>query len=217
MDVAVHDQIAVRVCDRAQHVEEQAHAGIHAELVSIAVFVDGLALDVFENEIGLARRGQPRIDQFGDLRMSEFAENRSLALESLGACLLEQRKMDELDGHPALEPAVAALGQPDRSHAAPADQVQDPIVGDQLAFARPGQRWLFLSCDRAGGHLRGRRFKKISGSPVRSQQRFHFIEQRGISSTGLKEECIASRRINLQRRLQQLIHTFPKFGFHGSH
>ena len=43
--VAVHDEVGVRVRDRREHVEEQIHAAVDGKLVHVAVAVDGLAVD----------------------------------------------------------------------------------------------------------------------------------------------------------------------------
>ena len=48
------DQVRVRVRDRLQDVEEEADARLDAEYAFVAIAVDGLAVDVLEDEIRLA-------------------------------------------------------------------------------------------------------------------------------------------------------------------
>jgi hypothetical protein len=55
LEVAVHDQVRVRVGDRGCHVQEQAHPLADAETAPVAVCVDRLAVHVLEHEIGLTR------------------------------------------------------------------------------------------------------------------------------------------------------------------
>jgi hypothetical protein len=85
LKVAVHNQVRVRIGDRLQDVEKQPDTGLDTQSLLIAVAVDVVALDMLENEIGLSGVRYPRIDQFGDIRVRQSAENDAFALESLFA------------------------------------------------------------------------------------------------------------------------------------
>ena len=56
LDVAMDDQVGVRMRDRREHVEEQPHARRDVEPALVALVVDALALDVLEHQVRLARR-----------------------------------------------------------------------------------------------------------------------------------------------------------------
>jgi len=47
------DQVGVRVGYGLQHVEEQSNPRLNVKLMAVAVAVDVVALNVFEDEIGL--------------------------------------------------------------------------------------------------------------------------------------------------------------------
>ena len=54
LDIPVHDQVGVRVNHGLEHVEKQAKTSLDTERVFVAVTVDGLTIDVLEDQIGLA-------------------------------------------------------------------------------------------------------------------------------------------------------------------
>ncbi len=79
LDVAVDDQVRVRVRDRLEHVEEEARRGPRRpERSAVAVRVDRLALDVLEDEVRLARAGDAGVEQAGDVRVGEPREDVAL-------------------------------------------------------------------------------------------------------------------------------------------
>ena len=53
LEVAVHDQVGMRMGNRVQHVKEEADARFHIQRVLVAVSVDVLAFDIFQDEIRL--------------------------------------------------------------------------------------------------------------------------------------------------------------------
>ena len=91
-------------------------------VVLVAVAVDGLTVDVLEDEIRLARRRHARIDEARDVRVRDPGEDVAFAPEPLLAGAAHQRDVQQLDRRAPLEAAVAALGQPDAAHPALADE-----------------------------------------------------------------------------------------------
>ncbi len=61
--IAMHDQVGVRVRHRRQHIEEQAHAARDRQPPFVAVHVNVIALDELEHEVGLAGIGDAGVDQ----------------------------------------------------------------------------------------------------------------------------------------------------------
>ena len=122
LDVAMHDQVGVRVGDGLEHIEEQAHAGLEPERVMIAVGVDVLALDVLQHQVGLLHRRHTGVDEVRDMRMSEPGQDAALAREPRFRVAAHQTQVQQLDRDLPVEPAIAPLSQPDGSHAAAADR-----------------------------------------------------------------------------------------------
>src|SRR5207253_8173117 len=105
------------------------------ERVTIAEPIDVLAVDVFEDEIGLPRGGHAGIDQMRDVRMRQARQKAALALEALPAAAGE-RDAEELDGRMALEASVVAFGEPHGPHAALTDRRYENVRANRLASDR---------------------------------------------------------------------------------
>ena len=121
LEVAVHDQVGVRLGYGPQHIEKQPNARFDIEPVLVAVAIDVIAFNVFENEIRLSSLRHSGIDQFRDVRMNQKGENAALAFESFLAALPHQRDVEELHRHLPLKSSVVSFRQPDAAHAALAD------------------------------------------------------------------------------------------------
>src|SRR5262249_10317063 len=63
LDVAMHNEVRVRVRHCCQHIEEQTNPGSNVEPSLITVAIDGLAFHVFKNEIRLSVSSYTRIEQ----------------------------------------------------------------------------------------------------------------------------------------------------------
>ncbi len=102
----------------------------------VAIAIDRLAVDVFQDEIRLTAGRDAGIDQPRDIRMVQPGEQAALALESLLAARragAHQREIQQLDRGTPLEAAVGALGEPDRAHAALTDRRNQSIGADDVA------------------------------------------------------------------------------------
>ena len=144
LDVAVHDQVRVRVRDGGEHVEEEAQPRLDAEAVRVAVAVDRLALDVLEHEVGLARAAtrprRARRAMCGCVRRARMLPSRRkrssparptrLALRSLTAARPSKR--------PSLRRASQTLPMPpwpiERDERVGADR----LAGERGRRRRPG-------------------------------------------------------------------------------
>ena len=140
LDVAVHDQVGVRVGDSLQHIEEQAETGLDSQRMFAAVTVDAEAVHVLEHEVRLARRRHSRIDEVRDVRVGEPGENVALAPEPLFAGAPQQREVQQLDRRAPFEAAVAALGQPHAAHAALTDPRDQAVRTEGLPLQRRQRR-----------------------------------------------------------------------------
>jgi hypothetical protein len=75
LQIAMNDQVGVRVRHRRLHVEKQPDPLFDAEAFFVAIAVDVTAVDVLEHQVGLAGRRHAGVDQPRDVRMSEPREN----------------------------------------------------------------------------------------------------------------------------------------------
>jgi hypothetical protein len=98
--------------------------------------------------------------------MRQSAEDRSFAFESFRRGPIEQRQVDKFDCDLPLEAAIAAFGEPNGAHTAPADHFQDAIVRNDLpGEGRGGKRARFRG-KFARGDLQSRSFQKFFGPAV---------------------------------------------------
>ncbi len=59
----MHEQVAMRVADGIDGLQEQAHARVHVEPLPVAPAVDGHALHVLHHEVRIAIAGETTIEQ----------------------------------------------------------------------------------------------------------------------------------------------------------
>lgn len=83
LDVAVDDEVAVRVRDRAADLQEQAHDCPCVRRVRIAPAIDAFALHQRHRQPAGAVVGHARVDQRGGVGMVEAGQDLGLALEAL--------------------------------------------------------------------------------------------------------------------------------------
>jgi len=139
LDVAVDDQVGVRLGDRRADVEEETQACVHGEAPGVAKAVDGLAVDVLEDDIRLARGRHAGVEDAGDVRMGQSREDRALAPEPTLAGAADEARVQELDGNASLEAPVAAARQPDGAHASLPDLLDERVGPDRLFCERRGR------------------------------------------------------------------------------
>ncbi|MFN8587523.1 MAG: hypothetical protein U0704_06935 [Candidatus Eisenbacteria bacterium] len=82
LEIAVHDQVAVRELDGLAHAEEALHARTHVERMLVAPAVDGQAVHELHDEVGLAVGRRAAVEQSRDVRVREGREQLALAAES---------------------------------------------------------------------------------------------------------------------------------------
>ena len=118
LDVAVYDQIGVRVAHGAQHLEEQPHALLDGQGVVLRVDIDRLSINVFQHEVRLTVGGHARVEEPRDPRVGEPGQHRPLAAESFLAEGTQAGQVEELDRRSSLESSVGAPREPHRAHPA---------------------------------------------------------------------------------------------------
>ena len=138
LEVAMNDQLAVRVRYGRNCVDEQPHARFDAERVRSTVVIDALAVDVLQHQELVAVVGRASVEQARDVRMAEPREQAAFVTEAICDSRSGDEPVEELDGAAAFEPPVAARGEPNLAHAAAADQPIERVRADLLARERQG-------------------------------------------------------------------------------
>src|SRR5215475_9762913 len=126
----------------AQCVHEQPDARSHVEFFLIAVPVNLVALYVLENKKRLAGERHSCVNQVGDVRMFQAAQNAAFALEPFFAGLSYQRDIKNLHRDAPLKPPIVALRQPYRAHSPMAD-LRNQGVDAKCLTCEPRASWQF--------------------------------------------------------------------------
>jgi hypothetical protein len=125
LDVAMHDQRAVRVHDRRTHLQEQVEHGV--ERLARAPLVDRQALDVFHDQEGAPVRRLAAVQQARDVGVLEPRQRLALAAKPFDRLLVALEAGHELDRDLLGVGVVGAFGQPDLAHAALPQQPHQSI------------------------------------------------------------------------------------------
>jgi len=127
----VNDKVGMGVGYCAEHIEEKSDACIHAQSVLVAELVNVFSFHVLQNEIRFSVPSHSSVNQLGDVRMPQLAQNSAFAFEPFNHRWGSDRKVHELDRHLALEAAIGTLGEPDVPHATftySGDELVGPMV-----------------------------------------------------------------------------------------
>ncbi len=88
LEIAVHDQGAMRGFDGAADIDEQLQASRQIEFSTVHVVGDRLAVDQFECDVGHTGIGDAALDQLSDARVTQLGERMAFVTE---AALLVRR------------------------------------------------------------------------------------------------------------------------------
>jgi hypothetical protein len=169
LDVAVHDELAVRVADGFADHREQVQHGVQAQLVFAAPGVYGPALDVLHHQVGPAARRGATVDQARDVRVRQARKDAALGRQLRQRHLAGQAQQ-QLDRGALLVVAVAALGQEDAAHAAVAQFPAQRPGAQAVAGREFGGRG---SRDGTRQHARHRGAEARLAALAAGQQRQH--------------------------------------------
>ena len=134
LQVAMHDEILMRVMHRGAHHLEQLQARGHLQMVGVAVDVDGDAVDVFHDDVGRAVGQRAAVQQVRDVRMIELRENLAFDLEAGLNATPQRAAMHHFDGHFLLEVGGRSLREVHVAHAADTQGVQNPVRSDAVSY-----------------------------------------------------------------------------------
>ena len=183
--VAVDHQVAVRMAHCFQHLREQLHALAQVQLARVAPLVDGRAVDVFHDEVGIAFVAEAAVEQGGDVGMAQLRQQLAFAQETLACRRRIRRGADEFQCGPLRVRAIAAFDRVHRAHAAATDDAGDAPRAQLAAEHRlaGGIGRLFAQCLAPGRRIAAER-RACAG--VRIQHRAHVSKQSGIVAA----ECV---------------------------
>ncbi len=202
LEVAVHDQVGVRVADRVADLQEQLHARGHARPARAAPVGDRFAFHVFQREVGLVVAADAGVEQARDVRVLQPREDLALAGEAQAQVGIGQARAQQLQRDPPLVQAVRAPRQPDLAHAAFAEHAFEFVRAD----------------GGAGVHARVRgdqRFGEEVLAPGFERQQFlEVVGQLRIVLAQRGQALRARLLIQLEQCIEQRREALPAFGVH---
>ena len=136
LQIAVDDEVAVRVMHGIADAPEQGQARLHGQGVALAVLVDGHALDEIHHQVRLAAVGGAGVDQPGDVGVIEAGEDLPLTGEAGVQDVAIEGRAQHLDGDRLAVLIVDADPEVDRAHAAAPDFADDFVGADPAADHR---------------------------------------------------------------------------------
>ena len=206
LDVAMDNQVLMRVRDRSADLAEQVEPVSNRQLMSAAIFVDWLTIDVLHDEIWGAFTGCPTVEQARDVGVLEAGENLPFVAETLEHRLGLHAALDQLDRDAHLELRIGALAEIDRPHAAAAQFANEPIAADAASIGR----------NRRGDapELRSRAAHKSARIRVRVQQALELGPQFRVPAARLGQECRPVGGLPFERRVKELLEALPALRSH---
>lgn len=135
-------QTRMRVANRLQDLEKQFEAFVDRQLVGRAILIDRHAFDIFEREVGLTIRRDPRVVETRDVGVFEAGENVALLRHAL-CQRADPTHMGPLQCNAALQGTVGSFGEPDAAHAPRAERPNQAVsahehIGTIDRFVRRG-------------------------------------------------------------------------------
>src|SRR5262249_32977634 len=123
LEIAMNDEMLMRVADGVAHVLEEREPVVERERSPVAVPGDRHAVDELHRKVGKPARGDATVDQPRDVRMLEQGEDPPLlekAANEPGGRMPDQLERDAL-----VEETIVALAEEHLAHAALADTSDD--------------------------------------------------------------------------------------------
>ena len=168
-DVAVHDEVCVRVRHRGEELQEKGKPGLRREALFVAEMIQPGAVDVLQHQVGMSRVGNAGVDEAPDIGMGEAAQRAALTAEPLGTGPVRQRVAQQLDGDFGVVAPVVPAAEPHAAHSPLAERAHEHVGADAGAcgWCRSQQ-----DCARAAGE-----------EPARLE--FRLAAQQGLERRGL--------------------------------
>jgi hypothetical protein len=133
LEVAVHDEVLVRVLHCVAHGEQQSDARADVEAMTIAIGIDRLAFDELHHEIRLPALRRAAVDEARDVGVLERGESLTLAAEAPQDLVGVHAALDDLERDALHEFTVGARREVDDAHAAARETALESIAPDRAA------------------------------------------------------------------------------------
>ena len=203
LQVAMNDQILVRVCDRIASLQKQVEPFVQAGTALPAPFGDRHALDQFHDHVRTTIVGNACIVQARNPGMFKAGQDAAFGDETTEVfdCIGTQQFQCDL----LFELTVGTLGAVDLAHATPAQQRQHAIGADAMAG-------LQFDCRRATRDCVQRRsIQQVAACFKFGQQRQRLLAQTRLVGGLTFDECDARVRWLHQDAIQQRVQLRPFF------
>jgi len=175
LQVAMDQQVLVRILDRAADPPKKIQAPVDRQPVQLAVAVDGQAFHQLHDEVWATLRRGAAVVEAGNVGVLQPSEDLPLAEELEAGFRRVQAPAQHLDRHQPLILLVVPLPQVNRAHAAAAETAHQPVGADSPGFL----------CWRHQPHeLAGWTLEKGTDLGVGSQELLHLALEVGITGTG---------------------------------
>ena len=198
LEIAVHDQLPMRVIDHPRDFRQQRQARIQAKRVNAHVVRQRFATDVVHRQIRATVGSDASVEQGRDRRMVELGKNPAFLQEALQQRLGVHTALEQLDRRGLHHIALVALRQPHLAHAAAA---QEPLHA-------PARSELGIGL---GGHWRQHLFALFQhalSARISNQQCTHLGSQRRIALGQLGQRQLLRRG----GQVDQLVEVLRNFG-----
>ena len=130
LQIAMHDQVGVRIAHRVQDLQEDPETLRDPQLSCLAVLIDALPVDVLEHDVRLSERRQAGVDQSRYVRVAQPRQDARLATEPGLAVAADEAGVEQLHRGLAGEPAVAPVREPDAPHSPLAERRAQCVVAE---------------------------------------------------------------------------------------
>ena len=130
LDVAVDDQVLVRVLHRRGQLQEEVEPRVGVEFAAIGVVDQRRAVDILHHQVGPSVGGGAAVEQPRDVRVVESGEDLPLGAEAADDRIGVHPPLEDLQRHPLVEGVVVAHGQEHRAHAALSQLADEPVGAD---------------------------------------------------------------------------------------
>ncbi len=183
LEVAVHDQAAMRIGHRVADLQEQGDAPAQVQPDAIAIARHHFTFDQFQRKPRLATRAHATVDQASDVGVLQAGQDRALAPETRREARIVAATPDQLQRDALREGTVAALGGEYRAHSSPTEQRRQAVRTNLAADAR--DQALQVGAGRGFGLHRGvvqpvsRVVRPERGSGASVRRRLQIAEQVG--------------------------------------
>ena len=185
LEIAMDDEIAVRVGDRRTDLQQQREPRAHVEPARVAPARDRRAGDVFEREIRRAVVRDAAVVQLRDVRMHEPREDFALAQEAKTRLGAGEIAADALERHALREIAAFPLGEEHLAHAAFAEELEQLVDADAPSGEILGFDVVEQPVEQAAAVAREDRRR----TRLRAEQRLDFLAQRNVPAACRGEPC----------------------------